>query len=85
MYTKKNKYFFTIVCACYNVDKWIQVFFSSFIKQTLCFTECIQLILVDDGSTDNTSALAKEFAAQYQNNVLYLHKENGGPSSARNY
>lgn len=45
--------------------------------------ELLEIILVDDGSTDGTGAVADELAARFSN-VTALHKENGGSSSARN-
>lgn len=45
--------------------------------------ELLEIIVVDDGSTDGTGAVADKLSQQYHN-VLVLHKENGGSSSARN-
>lgn len=44
----------------------------------------IQLILVNDGSTDGSGAICDEYARLYPENVTVIHKENGGVSSARN-
>ncbi|WP_429087904.1 CDP-glycerol glycerophosphotransferase family protein [Aeromonas allosaccharophila] len=44
----------------------------------------IQLILVDDGSTDNSADIIKKWQKKYPNNIQYIYKENGGQASARN-
>lgn len=81
----EHKYLFTVICPCYNVAPWINDFFQSLIQQSLDFATHIQLIIVDDGSVDNTAVLARNFAESHPANVLYLRKENGGLSSARNH
>ena len=44
-----------------------------------------EIILIDDGSKDNSKQIAEKFANDYPNKIIYLEKENGGLSSARNY
>lgn len=85
MRSDEADYLFTVISPCYNVEPWINDFFQALVRQTLDFQAHIQLIIVDDGSTDNTPGLAKKFADSYPVNVLYLRKENGGLSSARNH
>ena len=75
---------FSIVMATYNSSKWINEAVNSVINQTLDFKENIQLIIVDDGSTDNTGNLCKEYAKEYPNNIEYIYQENNGQASARN-
>lgn len=74
---------FSVVMAVYNVEPWLREAVESVIGQDFGF-EKIQLIMVDDGSTDGSGAICDEYAAQYPENVLVIHKENGGASSARN-
>jgi len=85
---KKNNEFspaFSIVMACYNVENYIDEAVSSLINQTLDFQNNIEIILVDDGSTDNTAEICKKYVESYPNNINYLFKENGGQASARNF
>ncbi len=56
---------------------------ESLVAQDIGFDR-IQLILVDDGSTDESGAICDEYAARYPDNVLALHRENAGVSAARN-
>ena len=75
-------YKFSIVMAAYNVEAYLDEAIESLQEQTIGFDD-IQVILVDDGSTDNTAAICDSYAAQYDN-ILALHQTNQGVSSARN-
>ena len=78
----QNKY--TVVSAVYNVEKYLEDFFQSMVNQTLKFEDHIYLILVDDGSPDNSSQIIQKWQKKYPQNISYLKKENGGQASARN-
>ena len=75
---------FSIVTAVYNAGKYLEETIKSVINQDIGFEDNVQLILVDDGSTDNSRDIAIEFQNQYPKNIVVVSKENGGPSSARN-
>ena len=77
------KYKFSIVSAVYNVELFVAETIESIIAQDIGF-ENVQLILVDDGSPDNSGAICDEYAQKYPDNIVVIHKENGGVSSARN-
>ncbi|MGL5759072.1 CDP-glycerol glycerophosphotransferase family protein [Plesiomonas sp.] len=81
---KQGHYQYTVVSAVYNVEKYLDDYFKSMIKQRLSFKNNIHLILVDDGSTDNSAEIIKRWEKKYPNNITYLWKENGGQASARN-
>lgn len=72
----------SIIVPIYNVEKYLERCIDSLIGQTL---NDIQIILVNDGSTDNSGKIAKEYAVKHQDKIIYLEKENGGLSDARNY
>lgn len=74
---------FSVVMAVYNVEPFLREAVDSLVQQDFGF-EKIQLIMVDDGSTDGSGAICDEYAAQYPKNVMVIHKENGGVSAARN-
>lgn len=85
MEEQKNwKYKFTVVTPVYNVEKYLEETIESVIAQTIGFEENIQMILVNDGSPDNSGEICQRYQEKYPNNILYLEKENGGVSSARN-
>ncbi|SFD10636.1 glycosyltransferase family 2 protein [Bacillus sp. UNCCL81] len=73
-------YKLSVVVINYNKEKFIEESLQSVIDQSL---ENIELIVVDDGSTDKSSVLAEEFTNKYQN-AKFIKQENKGPSAARN-
>lgn len=75
---------YTVVSAVYNVEKYLDEYFDSIVNQSLNFKKHIHIILVDDGSTDNSAQIIKKWQKKYPNNIHYYYKENGGQASARN-
>ena len=75
---------YTVVSAVYNVSPYLDDFFRSLTGQILDFKRHIQVIMVDDGSTDDSAAVIKHWQKRYPDNITYIHKENGGQGSARN-
>lgn len=80
----EGHYQYTVISAVYNVERYLEDYFESFIKQRLDFKKHIQLILVDDGSVDNSASVIKRWQKKYPHNITYIYKENGGQASARN-
>ena len=76
----KNSRYIDIIIPIYNVENYLRQCVDSVINQTY---KRINVILVDDGSPDNSPKICDEYAIKY-NNVKVLHKENGGLSDARN-
>jgi len=73
----------SIIVPCYNEADVIKASLKSLIAQTYPYFE---IIVVDDGSTDGTYNIAKQFEFQEENRSLkVLSKENGGKSKALNY
>ena len=75
---------YTVITPCYNVAEYLDTYFKSMTRQHLDFAENIFLVLVDDGSADNTAEIIKTWQAKYPKNIKYIYMENGGISSARN-
>ena len=70
----------SIIVPIYNVEKYLRKCIDSILNQTL---ENIEVILVNDGSTDNSGKIIDEYKVR-DSRVIAIHKENGGQSSARN-
>lgn len=70
----------SVIVPVYNVEKYLYKCINSILEQT--FNE-FELILVNDGSTDNSGNICDEYAIK-DRRVIVIHKENGGLSSARN-
>ncbi len=80
----KTGYKFSVVMAVYNSEKYLEKAIESIIKQTLGFEDNVQLIIIDDGSEDNSPKLALKFEEKYPDNIIVLCKENEGQAKARN-
>ena len=81
----ENKSFkFSIIIPFYNVEKYIRDSIESIINQTFGFEKNIQMILIDDGSTDNSLNIALEYESRYPENIRILQKNNEGQACARN-
>ncbi|MBQ9694578.1 MAG: glycosyltransferase family 2 protein, partial [Kiritimatiellae bacterium] len=80
----EQRFDFSIIMAVYKVEPYLREAIESVVKQDIGFENHVQLILVDDGSPDNSGAICDEYAAKYPENIIVIHKENGGVASARN-
>ena len=69
----------SIIIPVYNTSSYLKKCVDSVLRQTY---QPMEIILVDDGSTDDSYRLCKEIEAEH-NSVYVIHKDNGGLSSAR--
>ena len=74
------KFKITVIVPIYNAGQYLEKCIDSIINQT--YTN-LEIILVNDGSTDNSGAICDEYAKK-DSRIKVIHKENGGLSSARN-
>lgn len=73
--------FFSVLVPVYNVSAWLHDCLDSILDQGW---EKLDVVLVDDGSTDESGAICDEYAAK-DRRVRVFHKPNGGLMSARRY
>ncbi len=81
---EKKQFDFTVIMAVYNAEPFLKEAVLSLLSQDIGFEEHVQLILVDDGSTDGSGEICDRFAACFPENILAIHQENAGVSAARN-
>lgn len=70
----------SVIIPMYNVEDYIEKCIDSIERQTY---SNIEIVLVDDGSTDNTYEIAKKISEKYEN-ITITHQNNGGQAKARN-
>ena len=70
--------------AIYNSGEYLEEAIESVLDQSIGFKKNVQLILVNDGSTDNSMDIINKYYEEYPDNIVPLSKENGGQASARN-
>lgn len=76
----KKKPLISVIMPIYNVEKYLERSVNSIRNQTY---RNLEIILVDDGSTDASAKMCDDFAT-LDSRILVIHKPNGGSSSARN-
>lgn len=72
---------YSIIITAYNSAKYIKKCLDSIVNQTV---QNFKVLVIDDGSTDNTKEVISSYQRKYDN-IEYYHKQNGGVSDARNY
>lgn len=80
----EKKFKVSVVIPVYNVEKYLAEATESVLCQTIGFDDNIQIIFINDGSTDKSGEICRKYQEKYPDNVLYIEKENGGVSRARN-
>ncbi|WP_440602885.1 glycosyltransferase [Bacillus sp. GB_SG_008] len=78
---KKYTYNAAVVIASYNVENYIEEAIQSVLKQTL---ENVQVVVVDDGSTDKTQDIIRDMASKHTNIKYHFLENTGSPSEPRN-
>ena len=81
---RQKPFLFSIVVAVYNAAPFLDETIQSVLSQDIGFDANIQLILVDDGSKDESLDICLKYGREHPENIVVVHKENGGVSSARN-
>ena len=72
----------SVIVPVYNSEKYLEECIESILNQT---NQDFELLLVNDGTNDNSQKIIDEYVAKYPDKVYGFVKENGGLSDARNY
>lgn len=72
----------SVIVPVYNTEKYLDKCLDSLVNQTL---EDIEIIIVNDGSTDNSEVIIKQYEKKFPNKIRYFKKDNEGIASARNF
>lgn len=72
----------SVIVPVYNVENYLEKCLNSLVNQTL---KDLEVIIVNDGSTDDSLKIAKKYEKKYPNILKVYTKENGGLSDARNF
>ncbi len=81
-----NKVLISFVLPIYNVAPYLKECIDSLYEDSSlkCEKSCYEILLIDDGSTDDSGKICDDYADKCVN-IVSFHKENGGASDARNY
>ena len=79
---KDSDYKLSIVVAIYNLDSYLNKCLDALVNQTL---QEIEILCVDDGSTDKSGEIIDEYEKMYPNKIKAFHNENGGEFTTRSY
>lgn len=72
----------SIIIPAFNAEEYIARCLNSILDQD--YHNDIEIIVVNDGSTDSTGEILKDYSSRYPDSIRIISKENGGVSSARN-
>ena len=79
-----NEFLFSVIISIYNTGRYLNDSIGSILKQTFNPAK-IQIILVNDGSIDETEEICLKYKEKYKENIVYVKLEHGGVSRARNF
>ena len=73
---------FSILIPVYNTEKQLKICLDSVLGQTY---KNFEIIVVNDGSTDNSNKIIEEYLNTYKDKIKYYYKNNTGIADTRNY
>lgn len=72
----------SVIVPVYNVERYLAKCLDSLVNQSL---QNIEIVIVNDGSSDGSASIIKQYSEKYPEKVKAFTKENGGLSDARNF
>jgi len=79
------EFLFSVIVPVYNMEAYLEEALNSIVCQSIGFSRNIQIILVNDGSTDKSEIICMNYQKLHTDNIVYLEQENRGVSAARNH
>lgn len=79
-----STYKFSFVMPVYNVEDYLRETIESVLAQSIGFKDNCEIILINDGSSDNSEQICLEYSRRFPDNITYLSHENRGLSATRN-
>lgn len=73
----------SVIIPVYNVDKFLRVCIQSIVSDEICSSGQVEVLIIDDGSSDTSGMIADEFADKYSY-IKVIHQHNQGVAAARN-
>lgn len=68
----ESSFLFSVIMPIYNTGKYLNNSIGSLLNQSINFYKNIQLILVNDGSTDNSEEICRYYRKKYSKNIIYI-------------
>ena len=78
-----KRFIFSVIIPVYNTEEYVGESIESVLQQSIGYRHT-QIILVDDGSSDGSPAICREYQSRYPENIVVISQENQGVSAARN-
>ena len=83
-FSSSHPFLFSVIIPFYQTGRFLPQSIDSVLSQSIGFKSNIQLILVNDGSTDDGESICIEYQKQYPDNIIYIKQMHAGVSAARN-
>ena len=79
-----REFLFSFIVPVYNTERYLDEAIESLVNQTIGFEDNIEIVLINDGSTDRSLEICQKWAADFPRNIQVIDKKNEGVSVARN-
>ena len=79
----KENFKISVVMAIYTTEEFLKEAIDSIVNQSIGFDD-VELVLVDDGSTDGSKEICLDYKERFPQNVNYIYQKNQGQATARN-
>lgn len=78
------RYYFSIIISAKNTGRYLEETLESLYNQSITFQNYVQVVIVDDSSSDNTLEIARNNQRLYPDNIIVVKNQNSGVADAKN-